>query len=70
MGSKYPPQVSQPLLLMFNDTDIPSLASLNGTIGLWDGKDMEPFSSLILNLICSLCRLGLLSSDFFSYLRE
>ena len=27
---------------------IPSLASLNGTIGLWDGEDMEPFSSLTL----------------------
>ena len=43
MGSKYPPQVSQPLLF-----DIPSLASLNGTIGLWDGEDMEQFSSLTL----------------------
>jgi hypothetical protein len=48
MDSKYSPQVSQPLLLMFNYTDIPSLASLNGTIGLWDGKDMHSFSSLIL----------------------
>lgn len=48
MGSKYPPQVSHPLFLMFSYTDIPSSAFLNDTIGLWDGKDMEPFSSLIL----------------------
>jgi len=36
------------LLLIFNYTDISSLASSNGTIDLWDGKDMESFSFLIL----------------------